>query len=181
MVNDRKNPRARTLDLAAQARVIEQSPDAVLDELKLGFLALCGVVVEMSERLGAGIDLDRAWREKARSVIKEHAGLLGFDFEGTLSPNVWRILDDTADHPYQQLADQIRQQILTGAYPPGGRLPTVDRVVKAHGVAPDTIRRAYRVLAAEGLVAIVPGRGNFVASEDDLRVVRLNLGGSDRS
>jgi DNA-binding GntR family transcriptional regulator len=41
-------------------------------------------------------------------------------------------------------------------------LPTIDQVVRETGLSPMTIRRAVKVLAAEGLVEVVPGRGSFV-------------------
>jgi DNA-binding GntR family transcriptional regulator len=43
-----------------------------------------------------------------------------------------------------------------------GMLPTIDQVVRETGLSPMTIRRAVKVLAAEGLVEVVPGRGSFV-------------------
>jgi DNA-binding transcriptional MocR family regulator len=72
-------------------------------------------------------------------------------------------IDHTAaDFPYIQLAGILRGRINTGKYAPGARLPTITAMVGETGLAPDTVRRAVRELAAEGLVRTVRGRGTFV-------------------
>ena len=68
-----------------------------------------------------------------------------------------------ADFPYVQLADRLRERISSGEFGPGEKLPTIDEIVAGTGLSPMTIRRAYRVLADEGLVRVVKGRGTFVA------------------
>jgi DNA-binding GntR family transcriptional regulator len=80
-----------------------------------------------------------------------------------------KIDHESADFPFEQLADQIRRRILSGEYGAGTKLPPVAAVVADLGVAADTIRRAYKVLASEGLVTIRPGRGTFVAKAPQLR------------
>jgi DNA-binding GntR family transcriptional regulator len=73
-----------------------------------------------------------------------------------------RIDHDAAEFPYLQLAAQIREQITSGGYPPGAKLPPITQITAETGLSPMTIRRAYRLLADESLVTIVPGRGTFV-------------------
>src|SRR5277367_3910888 len=68
---------------------------------------------------------------------------------------------DAADFPYEQLAAQLRDAIDSGRYPAGSKLPTIIEIAAETGLSPMTIRRAFRVLAGEGLVRIVPGRGTF--------------------
>ncbi len=64
---------------------------------------------------------------------------------------------------FLQLADQLRERILSGdEYPPGSQLPPVLVLQGMTGLHPRAIRRAYRVLADEGLVQTTPGRGTFV-------------------
>jgi len=67
------------------------------------------------------------------------------------------------DFPYEQLAAILRQRISSGECAPGDKLPTIAAIVEETGLSPMTIRRAFRVLADEGLVRVVPGRGTFVA------------------
>jgi GntR family transcriptional regulator len=63
---------------------------------------------------------------------------------------------------YLQLADILRDGISSGEYPPHGKLPSEATLQQTHGLARETVRKAVRVLAAEGLVTIVQGRGAYV-------------------
>jgi DNA-binding GntR family transcriptional regulator len=60
---------------------------------------------------------------------------------------------------YVQLAGILRERIASGAIT--GRLPS-ERELQEFGTAPMTSRKALRLLADEGLVTTVPGRGTFV-------------------
>lgn len=50
-----------------------------------------------------------------------------------------------------------------GDYAPGRPIPSETRLMQEHGVARLTARKAVRVLADEGLVEVVRGRGAYVA------------------
>lgn len=63
-------------------------------------------------------------------------------------------------HPYVQLADQLRQGIQRGEI--GPMLPSIMELTEATGLVVGTVRRAIRILADEDLVYTVPGRGTFV-------------------
>jgi GntR family transcriptional regulator len=63
---------------------------------------------------------------------------------------------------YERLADELRQQIVSGQYRPGDRLPSTLELMERTGVANLTVRGAYRVLVEEGLVESVPKRGFYV-------------------
>jgi GntR family transcriptional regulator len=65
--------------------------------------------------------------------------------------------------PYRQVADQLRAAIDAGEYEPGRRIPSLQALVRETGLAVETIRRAIRVLADEGIVYTVQGRGTFVS------------------
>jgi GntR family transcriptional regulator len=74
----------------------------------------------------------------------------------------------TIDHEgktpvYRQLAAILREAIQRGDYAPGRAIPSETRLVQEYGVARLTARKAVRVLVAEGLVEVVPGRGAYVA------------------
>jgi GntR family transcriptional regulator len=72
-------------------------------------------------------------------------------------------IDLYSDVPsYQQLADQLRQGIHNGTYAPHEPIPSLNRLRQETGLATNTIQKAIRLLADEGLVAVVPGRGTFV-------------------
>jgi GntR family transcriptional regulator len=63
---------------------------------------------------------------------------------------------------YMQLAAILREGIERGDYPPGRRLPSENHLQQEYGLARGTVRKAARVLADEGLVEVVPGRGVYV-------------------
>jgi GntR family transcriptional regulator len=63
---------------------------------------------------------------------------------------------------YRQLADVLRQRIVSGEIPPLSPLPSGKTLVETYGVARGTVEKAVRVLQAEGLVRTVPGRGIYV-------------------
>ena len=74
----------------------------------------------------------------------------------------------TVDHEgktplYLQIAAILREAIGHSDYPPGRAIPLEIRLMQEHGVARLTARKAVRVLASEGLVEVVQGRGAYVA------------------
>ena len=58
--------------------------------------------------------------------------------------------------------------MLTGALPPGSRLPSVRELAGQLAINPNTIQRAYRELESEGYILSVAGKGSFVAQVDRL-------------
>lgn len=76
--------------------------------------------------------------------------------------------------PSQQIADDLRDEINAGTFPPGDPLPSERRLVDKYGTAPQTTRQAIAILKAEGLVVGQSGRGIFV--RERLPIVRV---GSD--
>ncbi len=65
--------------------------------------------------------------------------------------------------PSRQIAAWFRARIKAGEFGPGQRLPTERDLQQQLGVAATTTRRAYRLLADEGLVVTTQGRGTHVA------------------
>ena len=63
---------------------------------------------------------------------------------------------------YRQLADQLRERILSGELPPRTPLPSAKTLAQEHGIAVGTVTRAVEVLRQEGLVRTIPGRGVWV-------------------
>jgi GntR family transcriptional regulator len=64
---------------------------------------------------------------------------------------------------YQELADQLREDIAEKRYESGGRMPTEAKLTATYGVSRHTVRRAYLELDMAGLVERVPGRGTFAS------------------
>jgi len=63
---------------------------------------------------------------------------------------------------YRQLYAQAKERILSGALPPGTRLPPERTLARRLGVNRSTVVNAYRELAAEGLVEGRVGHGTVV-------------------
>lgn len=73
----------------------------------------------------------------------------------------------TVDHEgktplYLQIAAILRDEIARGVYAPGRPVPSETQLMGRYEVARLTARKAVRVLADEGLVEIVQGRGSYV-------------------
>ncbi len=63
---------------------------------------------------------------------------------------------------YAALAAAMRARIVAGEWPPGSAIPAEQGLAAEHGVALGTMRRALDLLAEQGLVERVHGRGTFV-------------------
>ena len=61
-----------------------------------------------------------------------------------------------------EVADLLRNRILSGAMPSGSQLPPISRFSEQMGVARMTVRQAMDSLEAEGLIERHSGRGTFV-------------------
>jgi molybdate-binding protein/DNA-binding transcriptional regulator YhcF (GntR family) len=85
------------------------------------------------------------------------------------------LIDQTTNLPlYQQIADQVRQQIATNTIKPGEHLPTIRKLAEALNLSQGTIVRAYRELEREGVVVTKHGGGTIVSVlSDDPRLAVL--------
>lgn len=61
--------------------------------------------------------------------------------------------------------DQLKQKIITGEWPPGSRIPTMQQISKEIGISVSTIREALRTLESQGNVSIEHGRGMYVRND----------------
>jgi GntR family phosphonate transport system transcriptional regulator len=66
---------------------------------------------------------------------------------------------------WRQIASHLQQDIGSGHYPPGGRLPTEAELSQCFAVNRHTVRRALEELSRSGLVRVEQGRGSFVAED----------------
>ncbi|THA22973.1 FadR family transcriptional regulator [Streptomyces sp. A1277] len=67
-----------------------------------------------------------------------------------------------------QVIAQLRNQITTGEWPVGSRIPTEPELVGQLGVARNTVREAVRALAHNGLLDIRQGSGTYVVATSEL-------------
>jgi GntR family transcriptional regulator len=80
---------------------------------------------------------------------------------------VFRLATKSNVPPYAQLAEQVRQALMTGVLREGDQLPTVKEVVSALAINANTVLKAYRELEHEGLVEGRQGIGTFVLRRPD--------------
>lgn len=76
---------------------------------------------------------------------------------------------------YEQIVEQVRQQIMAGELAAGAALPSLRALAGELRVSLITTTRAYNDLAAEGLIVNVPGKGSFVAQIDPDEARRTSL------
>ncbi|MBC8163801.1 MAG: GntR family transcriptional regulator [Roseiflexaceae bacterium] len=74
--------------------------------------------------------------------------------------------DPVAQARYTQLVHMFRAQILSGALGVGMRLPTEHEIAEQYAISRGTVRQALMVLANEGLIERVQGRGSTVLSRN---------------
>lgn len=67
-----------------------------------------------------------------------------------------------------QVITQLRNQITSGEWPVGSRIPTEPELVEQLGVARNTVREAVRALAHNGLLDIRQGSGTYVLATSEL-------------
>ena len=77
------------------------------------------------------------------------------------------VLSNTAGVPiYEQIAQQVRDAILTCQVEADEMLPSIRALARDLRVSVITTTRAYSDLVAEGFLANVPGKGYFVLPRD---------------
>lgn len=79
-------------------------------------------------------------------------------------------LDQFSSTPlYRQVAESLRDRIVSGELAVGTPLPTENTISKTLGIGISTVRSAYAALVKEGLVTRRPRRGSFVSSPERTR------------
>ena len=76
------------------------------------------------------------------------------------------IIRSTSQPIYDQIASQIKSQIISGALAPGEALPSIRGLAKDLKISVITTKRAYDELEAQGLINTVAGKGCFVAEQN---------------
>lgn len=71
----------------------------------------------------------------------------------------------------REIADELRERIRSGGLKPGARLPGEPALVREHGVAKETARRALTLLVTEGLAVRRKGSGTYVREFQPIRRV----------
>lgn len=88
------------------------------------------------------------------------------------------IISNTCQDPiYEQIARQIKNQIMRGDLRGGEALPSIRNLAKELQISVITTKRAYEELERDGYITTVPGKGSFVAGQNRelLRELRLKV------
>lgn len=72
---------------------------------------------------------------------------------------------------YEQIYNQIKEQIVKGELELSEQLPSVRVLAKELGVNPNTISKAYLLLEKDKYIYLVSGKGSFVAKPDS-RIIK---------
>lgn len=74
-----------------------------------------------------------------------------------------------SDRPiYAQIVERIQMQIVSGYYPPGGKLPTVRDLAAEAAVNPNTMQKAFAELERSGLIVTQRTNGRTVTENVQL-------------
>ena len=73
---------------------------------------------------------------------------------------------------YLQLENRISELVLLGELEKDQQLPSVRSLAKELGINPNTIQKAYQELEAKGVIYSVGGRGNLIASPENLSTAK---------
>ena len=77
------------------------------------------------------------------------------------------IISNSSGKPiYEQIADQVKEQIMTGALAAGDALPSMRLLARELRISVITTKRAYEELERDGFLENVPGKGCFVAAQN---------------
>jgi GntR family transcriptional regulator len=80
------------------------------------------------------------------------------------------IRNATSQPIYDQIASQLKAQIVAGKLKPGEALPSIRTLAKDLKISVITTKRAYDELEAAGFLSAVAGKGCFVAERDFDRI-----------
>ena len=82
-------------------------------------------------------------------------------------PQVDIIISNSSGKPiYEQITDQVKEQIMAGALAAGDALPSMRLLAKELRISVITPKRAYEELERDGFLENVPGKGCFVAPQN---------------
>ncbi|MBQ1192584.1 MAG: GntR family transcriptional regulator [Lachnospiraceae bacterium] len=76
---------------------------------------------------------------------------------------------------YQQIADQFKEDILTGRLKQGEYMPSIRGLAKDLKISVITTMKAYELLAQEGLITAVQGKGYYVNAQDSEMLYEQHL------
>jgi GntR family transcriptional regulator len=77
------------------------------------------------------------------------------------------IISGSSQEPlYEQIASQIKNQIIMGDLEPGDALPSIRSLARELQISVITTKRAYHELEKDGFIETVGGKGSFISGEN---------------
>lgn len=77
------------------------------------------------------------------------------------------VISNSGDDPlYIQIKNQIKEQILLGELKEKTALPSIRKLAKELQISVITTKKAYEELEKEGFIETFPGKGSFVAAQN---------------
>lgn len=78
------------------------------------------------------------------------------------------IISNSSEYPiYQQITMQIKDLIIKGNLGEEDLLPSIRSLAKELQISVITTKRAYEELEREGFITTVPGKGSYVAAQNE--------------
>ena len=75
------------------------------------------------------------------------------------------IINNSSQTPiYEQIVDQVKEQIIRGNLKEGNALPSVRAMAKELRISALTVNKAYDALEQEGYVVTVHGKGSYISN-----------------
>lgn len=71
---------------------------------------------------------------------------------------------------YEQIVDNIKEQIMTGVLKENTQLPTVRELSQLLTVNPHTVQKALQTLDQEGYIYTIANKGTFVSSRKHVKI-----------
>ena len=85
------------------------------------------------------------------------------------------IVNDSVIPLYEQIINQIKENVLKGELAQGSLLPSIRMMAKELKVSIITVKRAYEELETEGFVQTVPGKGTYVSLANRERLKEIQM------
>lgn len=70
---------------------------------------------------------------------------------------------------YEQIVDNIKEQIMTGVLKENTQLPTVRELSQLLTINPHTVQKAFQTLDQEGYIYTIANKGTFVSSRKHVK------------
>lgn len=86
------------------------------------------------------------------------------------------IISNSSGKPiYEQITDQVKEQIMAGALAAGDALPSMRLLAKELRISVITTKRAYEELEKDGFLYTIPAKGCYVAPRNKELLREENL------